>query len=145
MKGSNAGKALGAVVVVLGVIVAIGPHYIFPVCQYFGQLVTTAAGTTIPMKCFWTAQAEVGLGALTVIAGLLLILSKQQETRRMLGVVAGSVGILVLLTPTNLIGMCVSTDHPCRVGTEPFLILAGAVVLIVGIITIVTARGALQK
>lgn len=145
MERSNAGKALGAVVVVLGIIVAIGPHYIFPVCQYFGQLVATAAGTTIPMKCFWTAQAEVGLGALTVIAGLLLILSRQQETRRMLGVFVGILGILVLLTPTNLIGMCMSADHPCRVGTEPFLILMGVVVLIVGIITIVTTRGALHK
>ena len=145
MKGSNVGKALGAVVVILGIIVAIGPHYIFPVCQYFGQLVTTAAGTTIPMKCFWTARAEVGLGALTVIAGLLLILSRQQETRRMLGVVVGSLGILVLLTPTNLIGLCMSADHPCRVGTEPFLILTGVVVFIVGIITIVTASGVLHK
>lgn len=145
MKGSNAGKALGAAVVVLGIIVAIGPHYIFPVCQYFGQVVTTAAGTTIPMKCFWTAQAEVGLGALAVVAGLLLILSRQQETRRMLGIVVASLGILVLLTPTNLIGMCMSPDHPCRVGTEPFLILMGVVLLIVGIVVIVTARGALEK
>lgn len=145
MKGSSTAKVLGAVVVVLGIIVAIGSHYIFPVCQYLGQLVTTAAGTTIPMKCFWTAQAEAALGALTVIAGLLLILSRQQEARKMLGVFVSSLGILVVLTPTSLIGMCMSPDHPCRVGTQPFLILIGVIVLIVGIIAVVTARGELQK
>ena len=85
-------KILGLFAVVLGIIVAAGPHYIFPVCQYYGMLLQTMNGTYVPMKCYWTAMAEVGLGALIVVTGIVLIVSKQTETRRALGFVLGSLG-----------------------------------------------------
>jgi hypothetical protein len=134
-------KGFGIVAVVLGFLIAVVPHYVFPVCQYFGMLVQTASGTYLPMKCYWTAMAEVALGALIVLAGLLLVVSRQAETRRALGFLLGALGIVVVLVPTYLIGVCASPDHPCRIATQPALILLGAVTTIVGIITILTAGG----
>ena len=133
-------KILGVVTVVLGIIVAAEPHYIFPVCQYYGMLVQTAAGTNIPMKCYWTAMAEVGLGALIVVTGIVLILSKQNETRRALGFVLAALGVVVALVPADLIGVCGMAEHPCRMATQPALILLGAVTIIIGMMAIVTAR-----
>ena len=133
-------KILGIVAVVLGIIVAAGPHYIFPVCQYYGMLLGTAAGTQVPMKCYWTAMAEVGLGALIVVTGIVLIVSKHAETRRALGFVLAALGVVVALVPTYLIGVCGMAEHPCRMATQPALILLGLVTIIIGVVAIVTAR-----
>lgn len=138
---SMIGRGLGVVAIVLGFLVAVVPHFVFPVCQYFGMLVQTMAGTYIPMKCYWTAMAEVGLGAITCVVGILLFVSRHAETRRALGVVLGALGIVVALVPTYLIGVCANPMHACRIATQPALVLLGAVIVIVAIITIVTARG----
>ncbi len=132
---------LGFVAVVVGFIVVVGPHYIFPVCQYFGMFMQTMNGMYMPMKCYWTAMAEVGLGTLIIVTGLVLIVSKEAETRRALGFVLGALGIMVALVPTYLIGVCASPDHPCRIATQPALVLLGVVIVIVAIIAIVTGRG----
>ncbi len=139
-KSSMISKGLGVVAVVIGFLVAIVPHYVFPVCQYVGMLIETSAGKYLPMKCYWTATAEIGLGAAIVLVGLLLIVSKQTETRRVLGTILAALGILVALVPTYLIGVCAMPDHPCRLATQPALILLGVVTVIVGIVAIVTAR-----
>ncbi|NLD46099.1 MAG: DUF4418 family protein, partial [Clostridiaceae bacterium] len=49
---------LGAIVTILGFLLAVGPWYIFKVC-----------GST--MKCFWTGRAELGIGILIIILGIL--------------------------------------------------------------------------
>jgi uncharacterized membrane protein HdeD (DUF308 family) len=144
-EASNSGRILGIVAVILGLLVAIGPDYVFPVCQYYGLMVETAGGTYLPMPCWYTAMAEVGIGAMIVMVGLLLILTKQNETRRALGFVLGALGVFVALVPTYLIGMCANPEHPCRVGTEPFLILMGVIVFVVGIVTAVISRGGVQN
>ena len=84
-KNSMIGKTIGIATLVLGFLVAVVPHYVFPVCQYSGMMVETMGGTYLPMKCWYTAMTEVGLGAVIVLVGPLLILSKQAETRRALG------------------------------------------------------------
>ena len=41
-------------------------------------------------------------------------------------------GILVVLFPTVLIGMCKVATHPCRLATLPALEILGIVVIIIG-------------
>ena len=139
-KSSTAGKGLGVAAIVIGFLVAIVPHYVFPVCQYSGMLVETSAGKYLPMKCYWTATAEVGLGAMIVLVGVLLVVSKQAETRRALGAILSALGIVVALVPTYLIGVCAMPDHPCRAATQPALILLGVVAIILGAIAILVSR-----
>lgn len=141
-KNSMTSRVLGVFAVALGLIVAVVPHYVFPVCQYSGMLVQTMAGTYIPMRCYWTATAEVGLGAVIVVTGLLLFASRHIETRMALGFVLGALGTVVALVPTYLIGVCANPMHPCRIATQPALVLLGLVTVIVAIIAIATARGA---
>ena len=145
MSSSITGRIAGVIAIVLGFIVAAVPHYIFPVCQYYGMLLETAAGTQVPMKCFWTGNAEIALGAMMIVTGLLLVVSRQKESRMLLGVVLGSLGVMVALVPTYLIGVCAVLDHPCHAGTQPALILLGVIIIIVAIITIAASRGARQE
>jgi drug/metabolite transporter (DMT)-like permease len=84
------------------------------------------------MKCGWTARAETGMGALIIVGGGLLIARGTPETRQAVGVFSIATGILVILFPTVLIGMCALADHPCRQLTLPALEILGIIVIVAG-------------
>ena len=54
-------------------------------------------------------------------------------SRRAFGVMAVGLGVVVMLVPTMLIGMCAAPDHICRVATQPALLLLGGVTVIGGL------------
>ena len=81
----------------------------------------------LPMPCGWTARAEVGIGAITILAGVLLAVSKSNETKRMIGIIGIALGILTILFPLYITKMCALADHPCNLLTKPFLVLLGIV------------------
>jgi hypothetical protein len=115
---------LGVAIVALGVLVAVTPWYIFPVCEMFGMYATTSAGTKMLMPCGYTARAETGVAApMLILAGAILTLSKTKETRRAVGILSVGLGALVLLLPTYITGMCADPQSPCRTGTLPALVL----------------------
>jgi drug/metabolite transporter (DMT)-like permease len=131
----NSGKmiiGIGALLVLLGVIIALTSWFIFPVCEMHGLFVETKAGMKLPMPCGYTARAETGIGALIVVAGSLLIVRSTRETRQAVGVFTIATGVLVILFPTVLIGMCKLADHPCRMLTLPALEILGVIVVIIG-------------
>jgi hypothetical protein len=94
--------------------------------------VQTTSGTKLPMPCGYTARAETGVGALIIVAGGLLIARKTPETRQAVGVFSIATGVLVILYPTAIIGMCRLAEHPCRMLTLPALEILGVIVIIVG-------------
>jgi len=122
----------GALLVILGILVILTPWVLFPVCEMEGLFLKTASGVQMPMKCGWTARAETGMGALIVLAGGMLIARHTPETRQAVGVFTIAFGVLVVLFPTFLIGMCALADHPCRMTTLPALELLGVIVVIIG-------------
>jgi|WetSurMetagenome_2_1015567.scaffolds.fasta_scaffold150346_2 hypothetical protein len=132
-KPTNITYVLTAVLVILGILIAITSWYIFPVCEMEGKFVETKAGKLLPMKCGYTARAEVGIGALVVLAGVALMAFPSRDGRRALGTMVVGLGAVTALMVTTLIGMCAVADHVCRIGTEPALILLGVVTLIVGL------------
>jgi hypothetical protein len=83
------------------------------------------------MKCFWTARAELGIGALIVILGALLIVFKSRQLRIGLSLAAALNGILALLVPTLLIGVCDHASMQCRIGTLPALVILSSFVIAV--------------
>jgi hypothetical protein len=125
-------SAVGAFLIILGILVALVPWIIFPVCEVHGDYTTTASGTKVPMTCGWTARAETGVGALIVVAGCILIARNTPETRQAVGIFTIALGVLVLLFPTVLIGMCKVATHSCRLSTLPALELLGAIIIVVG-------------
>ena len=125
-------NGLGALLVLLGIVIILAPWVIVPVCEQYGNYVTTTTGTKLPMPCGWTARAEGGVGALIVVGGGLLIYRSTPETRQAVGVFSVAMGILVILFPTVITGMCKMADHPCRMLTLPVLEILGIIVILVG-------------
>jgi flagellin-like protein len=133
MNSDKVVSGIGAILVLLGIVVALTGWVIFPVCEMHGLYTETKTGVKLPMPCGYTARAETGMGALIVVTGALLISRRTRETRQAAGVFSIATGSLVILFPTLLIGMCKLADHPCRQLTLPVLEVLGVAVVIVGI------------
>jgi hypothetical protein len=120
--------AMSALFIALGGLVALTPWYIFPVC---------AVSEGAFMRCGYTARAETGVVApLIILVGAMLPLSKTKELRGAVGIFGFGLGVLVLLLPIYIIGMCQSPDMPCRIGTLPSLVLLGSATIVASIITL---------
>ena len=113
---------------ILGILTAVGPHVIFPVCEAMGGNY---------MKCHWTAQAEIGVGAVMTALGVLLFLSSHEEVQRGIQIALLPLSILVLLIPDVLIGMCGSNHMRCRSLTLPALNVIGGIAILIGLIHLI--------
>lgn len=129
-------KIIGGSLIVLALLIGIVP--MFTDCASQGRSLTLANGREIPMKCHWTGLAELALAAPLLMVGALMITSKGAESLRNLSLTGGVAGILVILLPSTLIGVCANPDMRCNALMRPSLILAGSLVVALG------AVGALQ-
>lgn len=117
----------GIAVAVFGLLIALVPVCIFPACS---KVIETAAGGTVPMKCFWAGQAEIGIGLLILCGGILLVVFKSPLTRIGVSLMTALAGVLSLLVPILLIGGCEMPTMPCRMTTFPTLYVLGALTVI---------------
>jgi len=122
-------KVPGLITAAVGVLIIITP-IILPVCEGLLELVN---GKQVPMRCFWTARAEMILGALVVIAGLTIAFAKNAEARRRLNYQVSFLGLATILTPLFIIPTCMNPDMACNVGTKPALIILGVVTMGLGL------------
>jgi len=145
---TTAGKTRNLIIpgifILLGLLIALTPWYIFPICEIAEKSGTMPMDNSgddsmnmnsgTHMTCWYTAEAEAGTGALVVLLGLVLFALPGRESRRSLGIMAIGLGVVTVLLPTYLIGMCTSSpDTPCNIGTKPALILLGVLTAITGI------------
>jgi uncharacterized membrane protein YczE len=128
------------VLIILGILIVVSPWTIAPVCEVGGMYAKLANGKTLPMPCGWTARAEIGTGTLTILAGVLLVVSRSAETKRMIGLFGAALGVLTILFPFYITGMCALADHPCNLLTKPVLALLGVAVIVVSCWVIYTAQ-----
>lgn len=118
----------GIAFTVLGLLIALVPVCIFPTCS---KVIETAAGGTVPMKCFWSGRAELGIGLLILCAGVLTVLFRSAPLRLGISMMTALTGILGILVPTLLIGGCEMEMMACRMGTFPAVtILSGLTVVV---------------
>lgn len=118
-------KVISLLLVVLALVVGILPQ--FTDCASQGKAIALPNGKTIPMKCHWTARAELGVAVPLLVVGLALGLAQRKESRRILALLGVLLGVLVALLPTMLIGVC-SSGMPCDVIMQPTLILSGILI-----------------
>ena len=124
-------KVVGILIMVLAVLIAAVPA--FYNCQHDGKALTLANGMKVPMKCFWTAMAAIATAAPLFGIGLLQMFSRQKETRRALGALGGVLGIMAIILPTVLIGVCMHPDASCNLVMKPALIFMGILTLGLGV------------
>ncbi|MDR2943025.1 MAG: DUF4418 family protein [Treponema sp.] len=125
-------RITGIVFTVLGLLIALGPQFLFKVCQPIEDIF---------MKCHWSAQAEIGVGAVTAVLGIALIIFTSVKVR--LGLVIGILlsGVHALLIPHALIGGCTMDSMTCRKITFPAITVISILLIVVaGIYTAYLAR-----
>lgn len=86
------------------------------------------------MACHWTAQAEIGVGAVVILLGGLLLFASSAAVRIGLSLALACVALLVAAIPGFLIGVCQNPLMGCRMGTLPALLLLAGGLFVLAII-----------
>ncbi len=124
----------GIAIAALGLLTTLVPVCIFPACS---KVIETAAGGTVPMKCFWSGRAEIGVGLLILCGGVLISFSRSPLTRVGISMMTALAGILAILVPAVLIGGCEMETMPCRMTTFPSLTVLGGLTAAVALANVV--------
>ncbi|MDR2343071.1 MAG: DUF4418 family protein [Spirochaetaceae bacterium] len=111
---------LGGGALVFGLLIALGPQFLFKVCPVVGDML---------MKCHWSAQAEIGVGALIAALGIASVFFADPKTRLGLTIGIFLSGVLALLIPHVLIGGCPMHSMACRKITFPSITVIGILLL----------------
>jgi hypothetical protein len=131
-------RILGVLIVVLALAIGIVPQ--FTDCQSQGRVLTLANGSTIPMKCHWTGVAVLGAAIPLVAVGGFLAFSRRKETRRVLSLLGVLLGVIVILLPTRLIGVCANAAMLCNSIMRPTLVLSGILVIAISLVALVISE-----
>ena len=112
---------IGVVVILLGLLIALGPQFIFKVCKH---------GEDGFPQCHWSAQAEIGMGILIAALGVCMIVFK--DLKILTGLLIGTflASFVALFIPHTLIGGCAAITMRCRRVAFP-AITAESVILMV--------------
>ncbi len=131
-------KIMGGLSICLALAIAILP--MFTDCQSQGKAITLANGKTVPMKCHWTGVAELGIAVPLAMVGVFEIFSKRKESNNILSSTGGALGIMAILFPTALIGVCSNPMMLCNSVEKPGLIALGALTIGVSAVVFFTSR-----
>lgn len=131
-------KVLGIAIIVLAILVAAVPY--FNNCEHDGKHLTLANGREVPMKCYWTAQAEAGLALPILALGAVMAGSRRRETTRALGALGAVLGLVVMLLPTYLIGVCTTMTGSCNLVMRPAMLFVGTLIVAVSLAALVVAQ-----
>jgi hypothetical protein len=209
----NVRLVAGITIIILGLLVAVTPRYIFPTCDYQSHddasldtvvlaqaggldgdtgAMTTTGGTSTGMgqsmsttgdmdvmgtstsmdgadegsmagmngtmdenmgddmagmdmsgghsPCYFTTRGAVALGLIIMLIGAAVIVASTADALRLLALVLGGTGVLVILTPTYLLPVCENPQMACHNGAEQLLIVLGALVLLVAAVMAAMAK-----
>jgi hypothetical protein len=119
---------IGSVVVALGLLISLGPQFLFKVCAH---------GESGFPHCHWSAQAEIGMGILIVALGICMVIFKDAKT--LLGLCIGVFlsGIVSLGIIHFLVGGCGSMAMACRRVAFPALTVESVILLVFSAVVVV--------
>jgi len=125
----NKRLAYGITTVILGLLIALGPQFLFKVCA--------AHSGALPL-CHWSAQAELGMGMLVAALGLCFIVFSDPKTRQGFAIGIFLTGIIVLGIPHALIGGCIAKTMACHRVAFPALTVEGVILLVYSAVMVVS-------
>ena len=112
----------GGAFIITGLLIAFGPQSIFHVCRSDGDMV---------MRCFYTAQAELGVGLLITVLGILFFFEKKRVAQITTAVGIAFSSVIAFLIPNFLIGVCGSAHMHCKAVTQPALTLISIITFVI--------------
>ncbi len=134
----NIRKILALALAVLGVIIALAPHQLFPICSKLRP-----DGT--PMSCFYTAKLVLPLGIVLAVFGAFAFWKNKKSVYYLSSVVAIVVGFVGYALPNRIIpigsmktmgwqiGYCMKETMICNATIKPALNIIMPLVLLLGI------------
>ena len=120
---------ISLVVVVLGLLIALGPQFLFKTCA--------PHSSTYPL-CHWSARAELGMGMLIAALGICLFVFDDPKTQIGLTIGVFLSSILVIGIPFALIGGCKGADMDCKRFAFPALLVEGIILLVFSILIVIS-------
>ncbi len=130
-------RVLTTFIVVLGFTVACLPKFIFPICE--SSNLGFLASYQPVMRCFWFGRMELLLGGLVVLSGLILFFRPTPDSLFAIGALLIGLGLVIILVSLNTVigSTCGHMRSICQIGTKPAERIAGALVIISGLILVV--------
>ena len=119
---------IGAIIIVLGLLISLGPQYLFQPCPPHGASYAL---------CHWTAMAELGMGMLIAAFGLCFIVFPDPKTQIGLTLGVFFTSIMVIGLPHALLGGCTDHSMQCHKVTFPILTVLGGILLLYSVYVIV--------
>lgn len=113
--------------IILGILVVLIPHVIFPVCE----------SMEMKMSCYYSEQAVTGVGILITLLGIAALFIGNENVRLGISVAQVLNAILVLALPLKLTGLCKMESMDCRKATLPAWIVVSVLLIIINVINIV--------
>ena len=120
---------LGAAFLLIGLLIAIGPQTIFAVCPKDPD--------SMAMACYYTARISVGIGTVIAALGLIQLVIRNNGFGSGISTAELLLGILILLVPTILVGVCKGEHMHCHSATLPALIILGVLLIVLSVTDIV--------
>jgi hypothetical protein len=130
-------KLSAILIIILAILIGVLP--LFFNCQHDGKMLTLENGKQIPMKCYWTARVSIALAVILLAVGVFLGINKNPETLRALKILGIIIGVIVILLPTSIIGVCSHPGASCNLVMKPALIFMGSLVVVINLIGLVTS------
>jgi len=148
---------VGTVIIVLGLLIALGPQFLFKVCDL--NMASTgeaddccavpeeadccsSTASSIPL-CHWSAQAEIGMGFLIVALGICMLVFTDAKTQQGLSIGVFFAAIVALFIPNTLIGGCSSMAMACHRIAFPALTVESVILLVFS--TVIVVLGEIKK
>ncbi|HSN93812.1 MAG TPA: DUF4418 family protein [Anaerolineaceae bacterium] len=108
-------------------------------CESQGRALELANGKTVPMKCHWSALAEIAVGVPLLSSGIMLLLTKQRSVKISMGVIGIVLGVMAAIIPAYLIGVCGMATMICRMVMLPAILLASGLVVLASVVIVILA------
>lgn len=124
-------KIYAIIYFVLGVLTALAPYTFAKVCGSMGGCAPA---------CQYTAKAEIGAAGVLIVLSVITFFAGNAEKAWGLHIASGLEGLLILLLPTVLTGVCSDAHMHCHSVTRPVLVIFGAIVVIAAAVALFTGR-----
>ncbi|MBU3145170.1 DUF4418 family protein [Clostridium sp. CF012] len=128
-------SAIYGVYFIIGALLAIGPHTLFAVCP---------KGETI-MKCWWSAQAEISIGIMLIVAGIAILAFKSEEIQFGICIMTTALGVVAILIPSVLIGGCMKKTMMCQSISFPWIYIIGGLTTVVSIFNCISLSKRMKR
>ena len=125
---------LTAIIVVLGLLIACIPKFIFPICE--SDNLGFFSSYQPVMRCFWVGRIELFLGGLVVLSGMILLFRPTPDTHFTIGALLVGLGLVTVLVSVNTVigSTCGHARSICQIGTKPAERIAGSLATISGLL-----------